>query len=146
MIVVGIDPGVTTGYAEWDTDLQRLMVVQGVLIHVAMFSVLAHQRAGTLSHVVFEDARLRTWFGDKTAKQDRDRLMGAGSVRRDSSIWSQFLADAGIPNIGLSPKAKGAKYDAAQFQRITGWKERTNEHGRDAGMLCMHTKPKRREQ
>lgn len=146
MIVCEIDPGVTTGYAEWDTDLHRLVVVQGVLIHVAMFSVLAQQRAGTLSHVVFEDARLHGRSDGWKGSEARGRLMGAGSVRRDSAIWADFLAHAGIEAVPVSPRAKGAKYDAAQFQRISGWTGKTNEHGRDAGALCIHTKPKRREQ
>lgn len=146
MIVVGIDPGVNTGYAEWDADARVLLVVSSLSLHAAMWSVMALKKAGHLSHVVFEDARLRTWFGKhQTAKQDRDRLMGAGSVRRDSQIWAEFLADAGIQADALSPREKGAKYDAAQFARVTGWHARTNEHGRDAGMLCFHTKAKRRE-
>lgn len=143
--VVGIDPGVHTGYAEWDAEARRLIACHALKIHAAMWSVLALQRAGELSHVVFEDARLRTWFGSHGVKADRDRLMGAGSVRRDSQIWSEFLADAGIPFRALSPKEKGAKYDAAQFARITGWKAKTNEHGRDAGMLCYATKSLRSE-
>lgn len=145
MIICGIDPGATTGYAEWDTDAQRLIVVTAVKIHVAMFTVLALQKSGRLSHVVFEDARLHGRSEGWTGSEARGRLMGAGSVRRDSQIWSEFLADAGIPNRGLSPKQKGAKYDAAQFERVTGWKARTNEHGRDAGMLCLYTAPLRRE-
>lgn len=141
MIVAGIDPGVNTGYAEWDADARRLLVVQSLPLHAAMFAILALERQGHLSHVVLEDARLRKWFGDSS----RERLMGAGSVRRDSQIWCEFLADAGIAFRQLSPKDKGAKYDSAMFARVTGWTRKTNEHGRDAGMLCFGTKAMRRE-
>lgn len=145
MIVVGIDPGVITGYAEWDAELQRLKLVSGVAIHVAMFSVLALQRAGLLSHVAFEDARLHGRSDGWMGAEARGRLMGAGSVRRDSTIWADFLADAGIIAEPVSPKAKGAKYDAMRFARVTGWKAKTNEHGRDAGMLVIGSQAKRRE-
>jgi hypothetical protein len=140
MRVIGIDPGVHTGYAEWDAAARRLLVVTTMKIHAALWSVLEAHRAGDLSHVVFEDARLRTWFGDA----GRETLMGAGSVRRDSTIWSEFLGDAGIPFRAISPKQKGAKYDAQQFARLTGWKERTNEHGRDAGLLVLGSHAMRR--
>jgi hypothetical protein len=135
LIVIGIDPGVTTGYAEWMPATRRFNAVEGVSIHVAMWRVVQWHRDGELSHVVFEDARLRTWFG----KASREQLQGAGSVKRDSKIWSDFLADAGIAFRALSPKEKGAKYDAAQFARLTGWQAKTNEHGRDAGMLVFGT-------
>lgn len=138
MIVVGIDPGVTTGYAEWDAAARRFVVVSGLKIHVAMWSVLALAKDGRLSHVVFEDARLRSWFGEQRgSKDDVARLQGAGSVKRDSAIWSEFLADAGITSRGISPRHKGKKVAADEFQRVTGWVGKTNEHGRDAGMLVV---------
>jgi hypothetical protein len=131
MLVIGIDPGTTTGMATWDATARRLTSVEGLLIHEAMRRVLAWHQAGELSHVVFEDARLRKWFGAAGAEQ----LQGAGSIKRDCTIWADFLGEHGIPFRGVSPQSKGAKYDAHQFARLTGWKERTNEHGRDAGML-----------
>lgn len=36
----------------------------------------------------------------------------------------------------VPPKNNKTKLDATKFKQITGWKERTNEHGRDAAMLC----------
>lgn len=140
MIVIGIDPGTHTGYAEWDADARRLLAVTSMKIHAALWLVLERHREGQLSHVVFEDARLRTWFGNA----GRETLMGAGSVRRDSTIWSEFLGDAGIPFRGISPKEKGAKYDSDQFESLTGWSPATNEHGRDAGMMVYASKALRR--
>ena len=57
-------------------------------------------------------------------------------VRRDSSIWEEFLSGlVGVPFKPVSPQSKGAKLNAQQFARLTGWTGRTSEHGRDAGML-----------
>ncbi len=131
MKAVGIDPGVHTGFAVWDIEARKLLAVLSLSIHVALARVLEINRSGDLSHVVFEDARLRTYFGDS----GRERWMGAGSVRRDSQIWAEALADAGITNRAVSPKDKGAKYSAEAFRRLTGWQEKTNEHGRDAAIL-----------
>lgn len=132
MIMVGIDPGRTTGYAEWDRAARKLVRVQGMKLHEAWACVLALHQAGQLHSVTFEDARLRTgYFGEgSSAKQQ-----GAGSVKRDCSAWADFLGAHGIPYRSVSPKAKGRKVDAAPFARLTGWQGRTNEHGRDASML-----------
>ena len=131
-LFVGIDPGVHTGFATWDASNKKLLAVSTTTITQAMLRVDALCRAGVLHCVVFEDARLRTWFGTK----GRESLMGAGSIRRDSSIWEEFLSGlVGVPFKPVSPQSKGAKFNAQQFARLTGWTGRTSEHGRDAGML-----------
>lgn len=129
---IGIDPGVETGYAEWDGLRQRLIRVTSMRLHEAWAAVLELHAGGVLHSVTFEDARLRTgYFGPNSqAKQQ-----GAGSVKRDCSAWADFLGAHGIPYHSISPRAKGAKVDADRFARLTGWQGRTNEHGRDAAML-----------
>jgi hypothetical protein len=143
VIVIGIDPGVTTGYAEWDAAARALCGCAGLRIHEAMRRVAVLHAQGELSHVVFEDARLRKWFGERGTKDDAARQQGAGSVKRDSTIWQHFLEDYGIPFETRSPQEKGAKYDAAQFARLAKWDKQTNEHGRDAGLLVIGAKAKR---
>lgn len=130
-LVIGIDPGVNTGFAVWCPQEKAFRTVCTVLIHEAMEQILATSRSDLLSHVVFEDARLRTWFGTK----GREALQGAGSIKRDCTILSDFLGGHNIPFKGVSPLAKGAKVNAKRFNALTGWEGSTNEHGRDAGML-----------
>jgi hypothetical protein len=130
-IIIGIDPGVHTGVAKWSIDSKKLMRVEEMKIHQAMRCIEHAHNSGLCKLVVFEDARLRRWFGTK----GRESLQGAGSIKRDSSILCDFLADLGIPFAALSPKAKGKKVDSEQFKMITGWEGRTNEHARDAAML-----------
>lgn len=129
--MVGVDPGVHTGFAEYDRLRRKLVRVTALKLHEAWARVLELHQAGQLHSVTFEDARLRTYFGEK----GREALQGAGSVKRDCSAWADFLGAHGIAHHAISPKNKGAKLDAAPFARITGWTERTNEHGRDAAML-----------
>ena len=133
-MIVGIDPGVKTGFAVWSRAEQRLTAVETLGITQAMTRIREMADAETLHSVRFEDARLRKWFGAR----GREALQGAGSVKRDCSIWEEFLSGlVGVPFLPVSPHGKGAKLDAAAFQRLTGWQGRTSEHGRDAAMLIL---------
>lgn len=127
MIIVGIDPGTDTGYAEWHVLEQRLLAVESMLIHQAMQRVLERKPA----LVIFEDARQRQWFGNA----GREVLQGAGSIKRDSVIWQDFLTDHHLPFVAHRPMVGGTKMQSAPFARLTKWTARTNEHARDAGML-----------
>lgn len=138
MIHIGIDPGVSTGYAAWDATERKLASVRTLKIHEAMESVMQLRAAGLLHSVTFEDARLRTWFG----KMDREQAKygaavreGAGSVKRDCSIWADFLGAHGIPYRAIKPQVGATKWKADHFARVTGWTGRTSEHARDAALL-----------
>lgn len=135
-LAVGVDPGVNTGFAIWDIDGKALTEVASMGIVDALVRVHLMQEAGSLHVVVFEDARLRTWFGTK----GREALQGAGSIKRDCAIWADWLAMLGCPYKAVSPQSKGAKLDAAAFARLSKWTGRTNEHSRDAAMLVLGMK------
>lgn len=45
-------------------------------------------------------------------------------------------AHLGIDAYGISPKQKGAKLDAAQFAKLTGWDGKSNQHERDGVMVA----------
>ena len=131
MIIIGIDPGHSTGYAEWDPAGKALLAVASMRIDTAMSIVLHHHGAGHLHRVVFEDARLRTWFGGKGTES----LQGAGSIKRDCTIWAGFLGAHDIPYHSIAPQAGATKWAAKPFAKLTRWRGRTNEHGRDAALL-----------
>ena len=142
MICIGIDPGTHTGVAVWDTREGKFLSLETMPIHRALEEVLAwrdgmwykdkyiHEKV----EVVFEDARQRTWFGhgDTNAK-----AQGAGSVKRDCSIWEDFCRDYGIP-FWAKPPVKGAtKVSADYFKMVSHYQGRTSEHSRDAAMLVI---------
>jgi len=139
MIWIGIDPGTLTGVAVWDGEVRKFTEVTALPIHAALEKVrnlanfYSFRNLGVT--VIFEDARLRKWYGTHTEKEDRDKLQGAGSVKRDSTIWEDALTDWGIPYEGVAPKNNWTKLTSNMFHVMTGWKGRTNEHGRDAAML-----------
>ena len=137
MIAIGIDPGHDTGLAVWDTTLRKFRAVSTMPIHRALKAV--HDWADEYPHqvrVVFEDARRRRWLPrDTSSSEYRGHLMGAGSVKRDATIWEDFLTDKGIPFEATPPRPGLTKWTADTFERVTGWKGRTSNHARDAALL-----------
>lgn len=142
MIYIGIDPGTHTGVAVWDSREGKFLSLETLPIHRALEKVkeMSHPfwHMDRLYHddiqVVFEDARQRTWFGkgDTYAK-----LQGAGSVKRDCSIWEDFCKDYGIPYWAKPPVKGATKVSAEYFKMISHYTGRTSEHSRDAAMLVI---------
>lgn len=143
MIAIGIDPGVTTGFAIWGTDRFSLQRVTSMSIIEAMEEVKLFVEAAKTTHppseliVIVEDARKRkgkfTIADQNTEKYGAAVREGVGSVKRDSKIWEEFLEYHGIPYEMRLPR--GTKLSDDQFKRLTGWPNRTNGHSRDAAMI-----------
>jgi hypothetical protein len=135
--VIGIDPGVLTGYAIKDT-------VKGTIHPLGSDTILAVQKIVLDWHyftdifVRIEDARKRKWIPKaKTESRERGRNQGAGSIKRDCQIWEEFLTTNKIPHEFVAPKDNKTKLDAKKFKQFTGYQGATNEHSRDAGALVM---------
>jgi hypothetical protein len=125
MIYIGIDPGTKTGIAVWDATKKEFFTIGTLTIYEAINYCNSYEFDYTT--IIMEDARLRKWYGNS----GREKLQGAGSVKRDCAIWEEVF-----PNIiKVAPKNNKTKLDQAAFERLTGWKGRTSVHGRDAAML-----------
>lgn len=139
-IVIGIDTGVNTGVAVKRNDAYQ--DVGCMKIHQAMFLVLewqeAAQEAGIDFKVYVEDARQRKWFGNQSQAKIAAKAQGAGSVKRDATIWKDFLKDHQIPFEMVPPRAGATKLPNERFQMLTKWAKKTNEHARDAAMLILN--------
>ena len=130
MIFIGIDPGVKTGVAVWDSKAKCFLEINTHTITMAMKQV----KAITGAKVVFEDARQRKWFGGNANVKQQ----GAGSIKRDCKIWEDFLKEEGIEFEMIHPIKGGTKLAPQIFARTAKWKERTSEHARDAAMLVIN--------
>ena len=131
-IYIGIDTGTHTGLAVWKSPDKKFDFFGTMPIHKAMKIVLTwHETHGQDLFVRFEDARQRKWFGHA----DREKLQGAGSIKRDCTIWEDFLKDSGIEYEAVAPRKNITKLSAQRFKLITGFKGQTSEHARDAAML-----------
>jgi hypothetical protein len=130
--VIGIDPGVETGMCVWDCFGKRIRQVATVKIHVAMAGVKFWHDSypdGVLVRV--EDARKRKWFDGA----GREKLQGAGSIKRDSKIWDDYLQDLGVAYEMVAPADNKTKLDSKRFAMVTKHTGKTSEHARDATML-----------
>lgn len=139
-LLIGIDPGTHTGLAVWSKTERKLWMVDTMTITQAMKTVEAYvcafNEAEEWTHlyevvVFFEDARKRSWFGHTS----RERLQGAGSVKRDCAIWETFCEELGVEYRKVAPKHNTTKLTASQFKVLTSWQGRTSEHSRDAACL-----------
>jgi hypothetical protein len=128
---IGIDCGTNTGFAVWSAKEMKFVKLVSIPIHRALFEVKKAFDSGKNLKVYIEDARLRKWFGANS----NSKLQGAGSVKRDSTIWEDFCKDYNIPYQLVSPKENKTKLDVKQFKIYTKYEGKTNEHSRDAGML-----------
>lgn len=140
MLVVGVDPGKNTGFAIWDTVMKRFTVIKTLKIHRAMERILALKSSCADDVLVrIEDARMRKWFGDTSSEVARMKKQGAGSVKRDCTIWEDFCKDYQIRYELVAPGTFRSGKDEMAFIRITGLKDiQTSEHGRDAAMLVFN--------
>lgn len=128
--IIGVDPGVNTGISVWDKTEKKFAYIGCAKIHIAMEVVLSWvTKAGVLIRV--EDARKRFWFGNSGTEQ----LQGAGSIKRDCSIWEDYLKYIEADYEMVAPKNNKTKLDADKFRKMTGWTNQTNQHARDSAML-----------
>lgn len=133
MIVLGIDPGLQSGVAIYANGaLNELMTAQPKHVEHYIKSV----NAGL---VVFEDSRLQSTVFAAPNAGPRVRLKVArniGEIDAQCREIEALCAALGIRCIGVSPRAKGKKLNAAEFAALTGWEYRTNQHQRDAAMVA----------
>ena len=136
MIVIGIDPGMHTGLAVWDTSTRQFLDIRTTNIVDAMDYLRQIREERGIGLIVFEDARKRKWIPrERDLRQVKGRAMGAGSVKRDCSIWEEWCRFYRIDFVASLPRWGMTKLTDAYFRGITGYDRRTNEHGRDAAML-----------
>lgn len=131
MIHIGIDPGTRTGLAAWDDKERTFLEISTLMIHEAMDRVKAYLPSPEGCRIYVEDARLRRWYG----KKGRESLQGAGSIKRDSAIWDDYLKSLGADYRMQPPQVGGTKLWDWTFKQIVPWKGRTSEHSRDAAMM-----------
>ena len=136
MIHIGIDTGRHTGFAVWDgtpfVELDTKSISAAILDTLRYAANFGRENVT----VYIEDARLRTWIPrEKSLAEFKGRAQGAGSVKRDASIWEDFCAEEEIRLVKVPPKYNTTKLSSEAFARITGSNGRTSEHARDAAML-----------
>lgn len=123
-VAIGIDPGKKTGFAV--TENGKLTILETVTFWKAYQRVRELVGTSEVSVVVIEVPHTKTnWHGPKAAHD-------VGRVCREAELLADGIELLGVEVIRQHPAGKVSQ---EYFARVTGWKKRTNEHVRDAGML-----------
>lgn len=131
--VIGIDPGAKTAIASF---------LNGALAGIHTTDILGAISFIKLEKpilVVIEDSTLTSHIFTAPGVAHRAALKVArniGEVDAYCKIIKQVCGDLGIAYHSVSPKDKGKKIDAKEFERITGWAGKSNQHERDAAMVA----------
>lgn len=129
---IGIDAGTYTGFALYCKAQRKLWFVETLQLHRAMFKVWRwHRAAPGALYLRVEDARQATYG----RQDDIHKAQGAGSVKRDATVWEDFLTDIGVAFEMVRPVKALTKKDSKSFKQMTGFAGTTTKHSRDAGML-----------
>ena len=131
---IGLDVGVKTGLCVWDSQEKRILSIETYGILEAMEAVGVFLCTDGIDRedviLVIEDPNQRKWFGTS----GREVLQGAGSVKRDFSIWTEFCKVHKL-NYWAKPPRKAQKMKEIEFKFLTKVKGRTSQHARDACLL-----------
>lgn len=130
--VVGIDPGVNTGTALYCNG--KLTVLETIQpIDIQTFILMSR-----VDLFVFEDSRMQSnvWIpsGNKAVANNIARKIG--QVDALCSLIQETCERYDIKYMRVSPKAKGEKLKAKDFNNLTGWTTKSNQHERDAAMVA----------
>lgn len=134
MIVIGIDPGVNMGWATYKNgELVELKTIEpfcfddnlGLYIDEPLF-------------LAFEDSRLQShvWLPSQSKGIAANIARKIGMVDAWCYMIERVCERYDIAYMRISPKAKGEKLNAEDFNRITHWKGKSNQHERDAAMVA----------
>lgn len=129
-MIIGIDPGQSTGMAYFTGgQLRKLETIAPYQLHQAISGA---------SRVIYEDSRLISHMFNTVPSRAAALKMArnVGQIDAWCSLIVAVCEHLGIPAHGISPKAKGAKLNAQQFAKITGWVGKSNQHERDGAMVA----------
>jgi len=132
MIVIGIDPGTSTGFAQYeDGKLTRMWTFKPL-------QAIAYLQMQDEGLFVMEDSRLQSFIFDRNvnAASKLKIARNVGAVDGLCNLYQDALGKNKL--IKLSPLDKGAKVTLnSRFFEITGFNGRSNQHERDAAMVAL---------
>jgi hypothetical protein len=143
---IGIDGGRTTGVAVFDRQTRTLSNLT-TTDYFGCRAMLATFRPDECDVIVEDPSQVHPVFQRPLKEPVTERqahliqmkiAQAVGAVKQQTALLIEELRRMGFNVIAARPmsRAKKAKNDARQFALRTGWVGSTNQHVRDAGMLC----------
>ena len=127
---IGIDPGVNTGIAIVESG--TYVLIQTLSITMAMNYINTLLYDGNNIEIYIEDPNLRKWYGNNSGLKKQ----GAGSIKRDYSIWKIYCKENNIKIHPIHPKDVGSLFDNdILFKSATKWLKKCSIHARDAARM-----------
>ena len=135
-ILIGIDCGTNTGIAIYDKRERKLLHAETYKLHEAIFFFENCLKANKELKIIVlvENPNTYRRFSRNNA-ENKAKLQGAGSVKRDYAIWCDYFDSIKVEYYGVSVIGTAKKLDAETFKKYTGYEKRTSNHARDAAML-----------
>lgn len=135
--LIGIDPGVKTGFAIYDRTEKEFIYLDTLDFWNAITMIENFKMQVGISYfkVIIENPNLNrpTFNRNQNARSNTRISQNVGQNKRDASLLIQFCKREGIEVQEIKPTA--TKKDAEFFSKITGYKGRCSQHGRDAALL-----------
>jgi len=141
MRVLGFDPGVNMGVAIYeDGKLAELLTIDAI----ALTDIFASY-AGDPLFIAFEDSRLQShiWIPSQSKGVAANIARKVGMVDAWCYMIERYCEGWNVAYMRISPKAKGEKLNAEDFNRVTGWAGKSNQHERDAAMVAWQFRGKK---
>ena len=137
-IYIGIDPGETTGIAVWNSSKKKFIEFKGLKFWDAIKYVTEHLDDYDVKLIIENPnmnkaMHLSTIKGSKSEAMTLNIAQKVGMNKRDAKLWIDYCKFMQVSFHTVKPIRR--KLDSDMFNRLTGWKERSNQHSRDAGML-----------
>lgn len=138
---IGIDPGGNTlGFAIWDREKRELSGLRQTTFWDAIGMITAfYQEHQDDMAVHIEDPNKNKPVFHRPGESPREKLKRAQDVGRNKQTATyllEYCKRQGIKAYGHRPGAGSlTKLNADEFNRITRYQGRSNQHSRDAAML-----------
>lgn len=146
-IYIGIDPGKNTGIGVWSSTKKKILGLHCLDFWDAHFFIIN----AINTYLYYEDKELMIVIEDPNLnkpvfpskiryihelRQWMKVAQNIGSNKRDAQLWIDYCKYMKAPFATVRPSKKTyTKLTSDQFNKMTGWKGRSNEHSRDAIML-----------
>lgn len=139
--IIGIDGGINTGFAVWDTEQKKFIQISTTKFWTVFTLIevicVVHPKDKIVIYVEDPTQNKPVWrrHGMKNHEYQK-KCQSVGSVKRETTLLIEGLRIKGYEVKAIRPqKGSHTKMKADAFKKLTKYEGRTSEHGRDAAML-----------